>query len=971
MSLTPEEFVNRYSKSDVNERGLAQSHFHDLCDLLGVPHPVAGDRPEQRYRFEQPVTKVTGGRGFADVWFQGHFGWEYKGVGADLGKAYQQLLAYREDLGNPPLLIVSDTRTLQVHTNFTGTQKVIHTFALTDMLVERERLRLRDAWLSPAVFNPTWKRDDATKGVINQLAQVADALKLRGEPAEQAAQFLVKVVFTLFAQSVNLLPRQPLSQILEAASEQPEDFQELCTQLFALMGTGGKSWLGRIPHINGGVFSSPAAPALGRAEVVQLQNAATMDWAHLEPSIFGTLFERVIDESNRTQLGAHYTPLQDILDVVLPLVITPLRGEWEALRSELSPVIAEAQRLQAEELARSLFKANYHPSQWSGGVELALGRIEAFQVRLSQVTVLDPAMGSGNFLFVTLRLLLDLEAEVRATLRELIVLLDKNPEVFKYPPLVGPGQMRGLEINSSAHEIASMVLWIGYLQWLTEHGEPFTRTPVLSALPGLENRDAVLDGDQPAEWPQAEFIIGNPPFVGNTRMRQVLGDEYAETLRAAYAGRVPGFADLVAYWFEKAREQIAAGRTRRAGLIATNSIRGGANAQVLARILETGSIFLAWPDRAWVQDGAAVRVSVVGFDDGTEQSRTLLRHQGDETDVTKRVTLSEAVGVIHADLTSGPDLRLAQRLRANAGRSFEGVKPAGKFDLPGAQARSWLDLPNPSRVSNRDVLKPYIGGDDITDGSKDRWTVDFNQMPLSEAEQYRTPMKYVLENVKSKRDTNRDQGKREKWWLYDRARPEMRAAVAPLSRFIATPRHMKHRAFVWREVDEIPGDALTIITADDDLTFGILNSALHVIWAAAMGTSLEDRPHYTPTTTFETFPFPTPTTPQQAAIEQAARFLVTAREYLHKESTPGRASSVKLSLTGMYNLLAEYRASGKAAIGAITTLGDAHNTLDAAVAASYGWDWPLPEDELLTRLLALNLERAAGEAATPREEPDQ
>ena len=496
------------------------------------------------------------------------------------------------------------------------------------------------------------------------------------------------------------------------------------------MGTGGKSWLGRIPHINGGVFSESAAPALTASEVSTLRDVAGMEWGHLEPSIFGTLFERVIDASKRSQLGAHYTPLQDILDVVLPVVIAPLRAEWEALRAELSPVIAEAQRLRQEERGRSLFeraqgRACGAPGR--GGQRphpgLSAAALSGHGARpgdgVGQLPLRDAApaarpggRGAGHV--------------ARAG-----PALGQSVTAATYPPLVGPEQMRGIELSSYAHEIASMVLWIGYLQWLAEHGEPFTRSPVLSALRGLENRDAVLDGDQPAEWPAAEFIVGNPPFVGNTRMRQMLGDDIH---RDAAGGLQPGGCRASPTWWRtgsrQARAQIEAGVTRRAGLIATNSIRGGANAEVLARILTTGGIFMAWPDRAWVQDGAAVRVSIVGFDGGVQPDKTRLRHQGDEDDLAQRTTVSEAVGVIHADLTSGPDLRQARRLRENAGRSFEGVKPAGKFDLPGAEARSWLDLPNPSGVSNADVLKPYIGGEDITDGSKDRWTVDFNQMSL-------------------------------------------------------------------------------------------------------------------------------------------------------------------------------------------------------------------------------------------------
>ncbi|AFD28071.1 hypothetical protein DGo_PC0279 (plasmid) [Deinococcus gobiensis I-0] len=367
---------------------------------------------------------------------------------------------------------------------------------------------------------------------------------------------------------------------------------------------------------------------------------------------------------------------------------------------------------------------------------------------------------------------------------------------------------------------------------------------------------------------------------------------------------------------------------------------------------------MAWPDRAWVQDGAAVRVSVVGFDDGTQQARTLHWHEGDETDVAGRVTCTQAVGVFNADLTSGVDVRQAQRLPENAGLSFEGVKPAGKFDLPGTVAREWLDLPNPSGVSNRDVLKVFLGGEDLTERHKDRWTVDFNQMTLEEAAQYRRPMQYVIEHVQPVREKNNEKRTREQWWQYKRTVPALREATASLRRFLATPRHMKHRAFVWCPADAVPGDALTVIASDQDEMFGMLNSGIHVTWAARLGTSLEDRPRYTPTTTFETFPFPQPTPEQRVKVEAAARYLEQTRAFLHGKDAPGRKGGVKLGLTDMYNLLTAYRATKVEPVAGLSTLADAHDLLDQAVAEAYGWVWPLSEDEVLTRLLALNLQRA-------------
>ncbi|WP_135230471.1 class I SAM-dependent DNA methyltransferase [Deinococcus fonticola] len=948
MSITPEAFIKKYSDTKLNERGGAQLHFIDLCELLDIPRPDGSET----YRFEQPVLKVAGGKGFADVFYEGKFGWEYKGKGADLKKAYQQLLSYREDLENPPLLIVSDMQNIELHTNFTGTQKQVIRWELNDLKDSERRKQLRQVWTEPQAFNPSHRIEEATVAAVAALGKISNALKDRQENPEMVAHFLVRTMFTLFAEDVELIPADTFKRLLEAAKKHPEDFQEMCQELFAAMKVGKKTVIGRIPYINGGVFEDTSAPALNAEEVNELYYAARRNWKQVDPTIFGTLFETVIDPGKRWQLGAHYTPLVDILDVVEPVIMRPLREEWEALRQSLKPILAEIEQARAQHSGGLYVEGGLGQTQQDEAVSL----LTAFQDRLARVKVLDPAMGSGNFLYVTMRLLLDLEAEVRETIRTITQNVPPAPKV-------GPRQMLGMEVNPYAHEIAGMVLWIGYLQWMREHHEPFKVSPVLDKLPGLLHQDAVYDEQNQTvrDWPAAEFIVGNPPFVGNTKMRQSLGNEYAEGIRKAYTGRVPGFADFVTYWFEKARQNIEEGKTKRAGLISTNSVRGGANAEVLSRILNTGGIFLAWPDRAWIQDGAAVRVSIIGFDNGSQQKRAILQHQGDETDPKKRTTREQAVSVIRADLTSGADLRQAQRLKENAGKSFEGVKPAGKFDLPGEVAREWLDMPNPSGVSNRDVLKPYISGDDIVGKSLDRYTIDFNQMPLEEAEKYRRPMQYVVENVKPEREKNNEKSTRENWWRYKRTVPALRAAFQSLDRFVGTSRVGKHRVFVWLPTSVIPSDLVTVIALDDDYSFGILNSGPHTTWALKQGTSLGPTPRYTPSTCFETFPFPRPTPEQKEAIEQAARYLENSRNFLHEKDTPGRPTGHKLGLTDMYNLLVEYRASKQEKVSGLAGLADAHDMLDKAVAAAYGWAWPMDEDELLGKLLELNLKRASEE----------
>ncbi len=934
MLMTPEQFVSKWKAITLKESATDRVHFNDLCDLLGVPKPLDVDPNGNFYTFQKHVEKVTGGKGFADVWYGGHFALEYKGKDANLKKAYEQLLAYREDLGNPPLLMVCDLNTIEIHTNFTATQKVIERFSLDDLLDDGKRQRLKRAWTDPDAFNPAKRRAAVTEATVRDiLANVADRLKARGYDPDFLAHFLVKVVFSLFAEDAKLLPKNTFTQLLEAAQERPEDFKGMAEQLFALMSGGGLSVVGRVPHFNGEIFTAGEAPVLTVAEINTLLVAAGQDWTAVEPSIFGTLFERIIDPAKRAQAGAHYTPPADILAVIEPVVLEPLRAEWETLRGEVEPLTKTYYQGLADGRAQQNI---YELPLGQAEKKEAAAKLEGFLDRLSRVRVLDPACGSGNFLYMTMQALMDLELSVRATLR----LLEPGKV---WPTRIHPRQFYGLEFNKYAHEIAGMVLWIGYLQWLRAHDEGIRHEPILQKLENLQNVDAVLDGDKPREWPEVDYIVGNPPFLGNYKMRRDLGDTYTETLRRAYQGRLPGGVDLVVYWFERAREQIAEGRAKRTGLIATNSIRGGANRKVLERIKETGDIFTAWSDREWVQDGAAVRVSIVGFDGGRETHKTLN---------------GQLAAVINPDLTGSTDVSLAKRLPENTGVSFEGVKPTGPFDVPQEVAGQWLDFPNPDEVSNREVLRVFIQGRDITEKPTNRWLIDFNQMTELEASRYLLPFQYVTEHVKPVRTINRRPSIRDRWWRAGEARPAMRAALKDLPRYIATPRHMKHRAFVWLEPILLPGDALTVIARSDDYTFGILNSAVHVTWALAMGTWLGkgNDSRYTPTTCFETFPFPHPSETQHAEVEKWAKFLDKVRRQL-LEADKTR------TMTGLYNDVAklrESRNSTQPVFGLLT----AHERLDAAVAVAYGWEWPLSDEVVLERLLALNLERATQQGAT-------
>ena len=498
---------------------------------------------------------------------------------------------------------------------------------------------------------------------------------------------------------------------------------------------------------------------------------------------------------------------------------------------------------------------------------------------------------------------------------------------------------------ASICRMLSSGLRIGYLQWFSENGYGIPPEPILKPLDNIRQMDAILDYDEegnPVEpaWPEADVIIGNPPFLGGKKLRTELGDKYVEDLFALYEDSVPHEADLVCYWFERAQAQIEGTKTKRAGLLATNSIRGGANRKVLERIRESGDIFWAQSDREWILDGAAVNISMVGFDSGVEESRIL----------DDRV-----VPTINSDLTGAIDLTQAQRLSENAGIAFMGDTKGGSFDIPEDVAQRMLNAPlNPNRRPNSDVISPWINGSDITRRPRGMWIIDFGvDMPEQEAALYEVPFEYVLEHVKPTRMKNKRAAYRERWWIHVESRPAMRAALAPLERYIGTARVAKHRLFAWLDGAVLADSATIVFARTDDYFFGVLHSRLHELWALRQGTSLEDRPRYTPTTTFETFPFPWPPgqeptdDPRVQAIAEAARELVEKRDaWLNP---PGATAEVlkKKTLTNLYNKRPPW-------------LQLAHQKLDEAVLDAYGWPHDLTDDEILERLLELNLERGGG-----------
>jgi len=934
-----------------------------------------------------------------------------------------------------------------------------------------------------------------TREAAASFQAIVDNMRAWEAEPDRIAHFLTKLVFCLFAEDAGLLPRGMsgergiFAEIVSETRQKPDDFVLYVQQLFQAMADGGKVLLRDIPYFNGSLFEDVDVARLGHEALSKLYAACQLDWSAVEPSIFGTLFERTLDPKKRAQLGAHYISRDDILLIVEPVLMQPLRRAWAKLREQAQPLNAA-------------HAAATTPRARNDAVKALTTVQQQMLERLRSIRVLDPACGSGNFLYVSLQLLMDMEKEV---LTDALFAVEGMTTPF---PEVHPRQLYGIERDPIAHGLASIVVWIGYLQWREQNGySPRHREPILEAMSdhvvcmdaimqtetltlnpspergvplgeglpeessgrasrlqqglaeessglasgldgGLSEQDssglpspsgtprsgeglgvrAVTEPD----WPAVDVIVGNPPFLGGSVMRSELGDDYVTALRRLYDGRVPGGADLVAYWYEKARAQIAAGKAQRAGLLATNSIRGGASREVLKRIKDSGDIFMAWADREWLLAGAAVRVSMVGFDDGSEKTKVLD---------------GAPVANIAPDLTSVVDVTIARVLAENARICFRSDEKGGPFDIEESIAKEMLAATNSNGKSNSDVVRHYVNGLDVVRRPRNMWVIDFGVDTTEEfAKQYEKPFEYIESHVKPVRARVNNERERRLWWLHRRPAPDMRTAIATLKRFIATPALASYRLFVWFDSMTIPDHQVHVIARDDDYFFGVLHSRFHELWSLRMGTSLEDRPRYTPTTTFETFPFPwSPGTedtasPHYAAISAAAKALHEERaawlsgnaltpnpsperrvrlgEGLPEESSGGnsrldeglpeessaspslytergaggevselpspsgtprsgrpsasaeggqevRADLRDRTLTNLYNALNVWRGTDKmktvpAAADFAPRLDDLHRALDAAVCAAYGWDAAVlqDEEEMLRRLLALNLARA-------------
>ncbi len=1013
--MKPAEFLERWRHAGAAERANKDSFLAELCDVLEVerPLPKTNDPEKDRYVFEKDVARSREDGtsiGRIDLFRAGCFVLEAKQVDAAkretpawqqaMNDALGQALGYARSLPQPPpFVVVCDIgHCFDLHASFDGSgayrpfpdgfKKRLY---FKDL--EQHLDTLRALWLDPLGLDPARRQSKITREIAAKLAVLARELEGSGQDPRRVAEFLMRCLFTMFAEDVGLLPEKLFSKYLhEYWLPNPPSFPGGVGALWRDMNEGRETAAGKLLRFNGGLFADQQAIALTKKQLEHLAEAAESNWAEVDPSIFGTLLERALSPEERHRLGAHYTPRAYVERLVKPTIEEPLRADWDLVRAEV--------RLLVE----------------AGKVETAQERVRDFHHKLCTIRVLDPACGTGNFLYVTLDLFKRLETEVLAQLQGLGY-TQMGLELEKYR--VTPEQFRGIEVKPWAKEIAELVLWIGYLQWQVKQpgGALTIPEPVLRDYDNIECRDAVLtwDGDpelarddsgapitrwdgttmkksavtgepipddaaripvytyknpRAAEWPQADFIIGNPPYIGGWKSRQVLGEGYLEALWSAYP-EIPQKADYVMYWWSKAAAELVDGKTRRSGLITTNSLRQVFQRRVVEASLEAGAV-IRWaiPDHPWVdsETGAAVRVSmtVVSSGKAMPSSAGVLEEVLEETpleDGSAALRTKLAVGVVQASLRIGVDLSQVFPLEANNGVCSPGIQLYGAGFV--VEAEEAADFAARDGHEPCPLLRPYRNGKDITNRPRNVSIIDTFGWELNEL-RGRHPALYqhLLERVKPERDQNQRAPIRERWWRHGWERPALRVALSSLSRYIVTPETSKHRVFVFLPSEVLPDNMLTSVAVSDAAVLGFLSSRIHVYWSISAGGRLGvgNDPRYTKSACFDPFPFPVCAFAVAEKIRQLG-------EQLDAHRKRQQAAHAGLTITGMYNVLEKLRSGEELTAkergiheqGLVSVLRQIHDELDAAVFAAYGWPVTLTDEQILERLVALNHERAEEE----------
>lgn len=1040
----PASFIARWTRSGAAERANYQLFLTELCDLIGVgrPEPSRPDDADNGYVFERAVTfhhpNGTTSTGHIDLYKRGCFVLEAKqGVekresvqtiaGGSTGtaratrrgtaqrgtpawdeamlRAYGQAEQYARALppseGRPPILIVVDVgHSIELYSEFSRTGGTYvpfpdprsHRILLKSLAQDEVRETLRLAWTDPQVLDPARRSARVTREIAQRLGRLAASLEQSGHGAESVATFLMRALFTMFAEDVELLPKDSFVNLLKSLHGRTDQFVPLVEELWSRMKTGGFSTVLRekVRHFNGGLFEQATALPLNADQFELLIEASSADWRDVEPAIFGTLLERALNPIERHKLGAHYTPRAYVERLVMPTVVEPLRAEWDAAKAAAVTLDRQGKRKDA------------------------IAEVQRFHRRLCEVRVLDPACGSGNFLYVTLEHLKRLEGEVLNALEQLG---HEQAALEMAGFAVDPHQLLGLEVNPRAAAIAELVLWIGYLQWhFRTRGRVAPPEPIIKNFHNIECRDAVLAWDatkpmldahgqlvtrwdgrtmkthpvtgedvpdetvrvpllsyvnaRPAIWPQAEFIVGNPPFIGSKRMRECLGDAYVDAIQAAWP-EVPQSTDFVMRWWHHAACLTASGHVARFGFITTNSFGQTYVKRAVAPHLEGDrpiSIVYAIPDHPWVDssDGAAVRISMTVAEKGRKLGllqRVLSEQSGDGDGVL--VVLDKTIGKITASLRTGVDLDSAVELFANSNLCSVGMKTIGAAFQVDQTTGLRLGLQTIPGLQKH--IRPYLNGRDLLHKSRGLYIIDFFGVGLSDLKsRFPAAYQHLFLNAKPERDQNRNPQFAKMWWVIGHPRQAFRDFTRGLKRYIATVETSKHRIFVFLPEATTPDSTLVTFGFEDAYVLGVLSSRVHVVWALATGGRLGvgNDPRYNKTRCFETFPFPSATEAMQARIRKIAEDIDAHRKRQ-------QAIYPKLTLTELYNVLEKLRTGEPLNAkeqrtheqGLVTVLRQLHDDLDVTVAEAYGISPATSDESILAHLCSLNSERAKEERA--------
>lgn len=1061
MNLT--DFITHWRDSGGGERANYVGFLYDLCDVLEVPRPDPSrpDNALNAYVFERDVTEYhpdgsTSNRRI-DLYKRGAFILEAKqGVEAEaaqeaelLGKAtkkkkghgtrgtkgwdqfmlrareqaqrYAQMLPAEE--GRPPFVLVTDVgHAIEVYAEFTRTGGIYrpfpaagkHRILMSDLEKPEVRELLRTIWLDPMSLDPSARAARVTAEIARLLAQASRQMEGRkdkaGQPlsAERVSAYLMRLIFTMFAEDVELLPSGKFTALLQELEHEPDTFSGVLSELWEKMAHGGVSagLRSTIRHFNGGLFEDAEVLPVTKDELHLFRQAAEYDWAEVEPSIFGTLVERALNKDERHKLGAHYTPRAYVERLVTRTVLEPLRRDWDSVKASVQTRLEKV----AEEVEEAQKKGKLSDQIEPKAREAARKDIEKFLSDLQSLRILDPACGTGNFLYVSMELLKSLETEAIHTLESLG---GANPLLG-----ISPKQFLGIELNPRAARVADLVLWIGYLQlYAREHGKANPPPePILQAYHNIENRDAILkySGTQPrlnkqgepierwdgrtkikdavtgrevpdpqalvqdvtylkpakAIWPKADYIVGNPPFIGAGPMRLALGDGYTETIRKLYK-EVPASADFVMFWWAKAAEQLAYTHGKkglqRFGFVTTNSIKQTFNRRVIEEYVGPGknlSLAYAVPDHPWVdaEDGAAVRIAMTTVQAGRSAGvLEIVLNDGESVDGAYEVITETRTGLIHPDLSLGADIASAVQLKAMRGLSNRGVQLFGAGFIVTREEAINLGFGKLSGLEK--YIREYRNGRDLTARPRDVMVIDLFGLSAEEVKtQYPEIYQHVFLTVKPERDKNPRASYRENWWIFGEPRRVLRSTLEGLSRYIATVETSKYRFFQFLDEIVLPDNKLIAIASDDAYVLGVLSSKWHILWTLAQGSDLGPTPVYVKTCCFETFPFPEATEAQKEAIRAKAEALDAHRKRqlaLHD----------KLTITDMYNALEALRAGepleGKLKKahddGLVSLLRQLHDELDVLVAQAYGWPAHLADADVLEKLASLNAVRAAEE----------